>query len=450
MIRNIFTNQKRNDSLLSACSRSLAPLVLAGLVSLAGLSSRVEAQTQKVEFASLSQGAYQSLSSMNVYPQKLNWSADRPASLKVMPKGVLSPLFATLKLGPKEAQSIFLIVLDAPANKPSRLFIDFNSDGDLSNDPKPEWTAQSYLSPKQKRCWVSTGGAMFPVRYGKETLPIRLSMSRDDVTYPEKTPLFLPLYYKSDFGTAGSLKLSGKNYHALLYDALGKGDFRGSGIPQNSGIFLWLDINGNGKAEERGELYEAYQPFNIGGETYVIQNLSEDGRTFELAISERKVKEILLPPDLAIGKPALAFEKQTMSGRTVRFPEDFKGKKALLYFWATWCGDCQRELHGVVKAYKKYHGKGLEILGATVENTNDTEQVVNDFVKDYGIQWEQIYNNLMWSGDLCQLYYISKTPTAFLIDGDTGKILASGLDLTGDQLEITLKREFATQKGSEK
>ena len=405
------------------------------------LGSTLKAQVS--EHTSWPSGAFEKISKIPIPPQRMKWSAEKPSSLKVMPKGVVSPLYGTIKLGQKEAQTAFLVVLDAPKGKPSRLFIDFNGNGDLTDDPKPEWKPISYLSGKMKRCWFSTGWADFPVKYGKKTQMLRLLLSRQDSVDPEINPLFLALEYKADFGIVGSFPIGEKGLPFELYDARATGDFHGSGVPNNSGIFLWLDVNGNGKVEDRGEFYDAIEPFNIGGTTYEIKDISSDGKTFALAKSAKTVKEIMLPPDLANGKKALPFEAASLDGQTVHFPGDYPGKKVLLYFWATWCGDCQRELPGVVKAYKSYHEKGLEAIGLTVERSNDSEQDVKDFVKNYGIAWAQIYNNQMWSGDLCQLYYISHTPTAYLIDCDTGKILASGLELMGDRLETTLKRELA-------
>ena len=44
-----------------------------------------------------------------------------------------------------------------------------------------------------------------------------------------------------------------------------------------------------------------------------------------------------------------------------------KAKVKLLDFWASWCGPCRREMPNVVKLYKECKGKGLEIIGISLD-----------------------------------------------------------------------------------
>ncbi len=397
-------------------------------------------RVQRVEFKMKSGGVLEKVNTIT--RQLVEWSAKKPNAIKVMPKGLVSPLFGVLKIGPKEKISEFQIVLDAPTGKPSRLFIDFNRNGDLTDDPKPNWTHQQYDAGEDKKCWLSSGSVLLPVSYGKKTVSINLKLSRYDTTEPERMSLFLPLICTADYATEGELKFGDKTVHALLTDNRSGGDFRGTGIPGSTGVYLWLDRNSDGKMDLRGENYESSLPFNIGGVTYELKNMSPDGTSFDLAISSKSVPEILPPPDLSLGKPALPFIKTAMDGRSIRFPQDYKGKKVLLYFWATWCGDCQREIPGVVSAYKKFRNQGLEILGVTVQHPNDAEEVAG-FVKSREIEWANVFEGDMWSGELSQLYNVLHTPTPYLVDGDTGEILSSGLELVGDRLEGTLKKKLA-------
>src|ERR1700681_2736203 len=61
-------------------------------------------------------------------------SSKKPPGLTRLPAGVSTPVFGTLKLG----RSRFFVVL-ATVGKAQRLFVDSNSDGDLSNDPLVPW-----------------------------------------------------------------------------------------------------------------------------------------------------------------------------------------------------------------------------------------------------------------------------------------------------------------------
>src|SRR5438128_2651644 len=83
--------------------------------------------------------------------------------------------------------------------------------------------------------------------------------------------------------------------HAWPSDALTRGDFRGarpSGVQGQSGVFLLIDVNGNGKIDPRGETFDAMQPFNIGGVTYEARDIDAAGFGIEIVKSARTVPEI--------------------------------------------------------------------------------------------------------------------------------------------------------------
>jgi hypothetical protein len=53
--------------------------------------------------------------------------------------------------------------------------------------------------------------------------------------------------------------------------------------------------------------------------------------------------------------------------------------------------------------------------------------------------WPQVYDGKFWQSRVGQMYFIDSIPHAFLVDGDSGKIVAEGNDLRGLNLEPTLK-----------
>ena len=99
----------------------------------------------------------------------------------------------------------------------------------------------------------------------------------------------------------------------------------------------------------------------------------------------------------------------------------YKGKVVLVDFWATWCGPCVEEMPNVIAAYNKFHDKGFEIIGVSLDQENDKPKVV-DFTKQNKMPWPQFYDGKYWQNELAVKYGVMAIPTNFLID-PTGKIL---------------------------
>jgi thiol-disulfide isomerase/thioredoxin len=403
------------------------------------------AQAQTVRLKWVEAGAAGRMSA--VTPHAIDLSDQKPPQIRRIPANVTNPRFGALTIGPVESPAHVNVLLDTPPGKPPRLFVDANGDGDFTNDPAPQWAPQPYVGGNQRHYTEFVGGVTIPVQYGATKLPLHLTLHRFDPGDPAWSGLKGAILYAPDYAREGDLKLGANTYHVMLLDALIGGDFRGLPGGGATGIFLLIDVNGNGVFDTRGEMYSAGQPFNIGGTTYALKGLTASGETLELVKSPVKVAEIPPPPDLRLGKIAPAFIKKATDGSTIHFPSGYGGKLVLLSFWASDCGVCTTEMPEVVKAYQFFHDAGLDIVGVSLDPANVGAQVAA-FTKHFGMPWPEIYDGKWLQADVAELYFVHLTPTAILVEGGTGKVLATGADLRGENLLKTIAAALKSRNKS--
>lgn len=112
-----------------------------------------------------------------------------------------------------------------------------------------------------------------------------------------------------------------------------------------------------------------------------------------------------------------------LAGKAVSY-DAYKGKVLLVDFWATWCGPCVGELPNVVEAYQKYHSKGFEVLGISLDQANSKPKL-EAFIKEHKMPWPQVYDGKYWQADNAVAYGVQSIPFTLLI-GKDGKIAAVG------------------------
>lgn len=123
------------------------------------------------------------------------------------------------------------------------------------------------------------------------------------------------------------------------------------------------------------------------------------------------------------------------SGTLVKL-SDYKGKVVMVDFWASWCGPCRKENPNVVKAYNKYHDKGFEIIGVSLDT--DRKAWLKALKAD-GLTWTHVSDLKGWKSSPVQEFGITGVPTSFIVDKD-GKVIAK--DLRGEDLEKKLEEVF--------
>ncbi len=157
-----------------------------------------------------------------------------------------------------------------------------------------------------------------------------------------------------------------------------------------------------------------------------IKDTKPGKKVVELLENKKKSEEA--SKSTAIGAKAPEFSGPNPEGKTIALSE-VMGKATLIDFWAAWCRPCRAENPNIVAVYKKYHEKGLNIVGVSLDRT---EEAWKKAITDDGLDWNQISNIDYFDDEIAKLYNVSAIPAAFLLD-ENGVIVAK--NLRGPELE---------------
>ena len=197
------------------------------------------------------------------------------------------------------------------------------------------------------------------------------------------------------------------------------------------GLGMMLESMGDGETAAI-----AYERFGDILSKNLDENIRAAGDTFK-NISFRRAR-------LLCGDP-LKIAGKTLDGKPFDIKQ-YKGKVVVIDYWATWCGPCRAELKNLEAIYEKYHDRGFEIVGVSIDDNRD--DLVN-FLKENKLPWKIINssfkkNDKEFDHPLADQYGIMGIPTLYVLNRE-GKVIS--LTARGPQLTALVENLITGQGG---
>lgn len=116
---------------------------------------------------------------------------------------------------------------------------------------------------------------------------------------------------------------------------------------------------------------------------------------------------------LEIGNLAPEFDLKTLQGESGKL-SDYRGKKVIINFWASWCPPCRAEMPEMVEFYKEYKNKNVEILGVNLTQADKVSDA-KEFVKEFQVEFPILLDERLEAGNA---YMVQTIPVSYILDSD--------------------------------
>jgi peroxiredoxin len=94
-------------------------------------------------------------------------------------------------------------------------------------------------------------------------------------------------------------------------------------------------------------------------------------------------------------------------------PPTLQGGLSLLYFFATWCPNCRKEVDFIVDVDRRFRPRGLQLIGITRNTRGQTDADVAHYVEEHGFGFPVAVDA---DGKTSRAYEGGSVPTAVVVD----------------------------------
>ncbi len=111
-----------------------------------------------------------------------------------------------------------------------------------------------------------------------------------------------------------------------------------------------------------------------------------------------------------VGKPVKDFTLKTVGGAPVSLTDFRQGGKAVIFFWATWCPHCRRELTELNKNKSTLEQKGIKVV---LVDVGEEEEAVRRYAQSNNIGMTIFLDE---TTSVAEEYGLVGVPTFYLVD----------------------------------
>lgn len=118
-----------------------------------------------------------------------------------------------------------------------------------------------------------------------------------------------------------------------------------------------------------------------------------------------------------------------LKGNSFALPADFKGRVALIHFWASWCTSCRPEMVALEAIYDKY--KKSVVIPCSV-NVGESREAAESYIRNLNISYPVLFD---LKSSVAKEYRVSGIPTTYVLDRENvirhriiGEINMGGLE----------------------
>ncbi len=204
-----------------------------------------------------------------------------------------------------------------------------------------------------------------------------------------------------------------------------------AGLAGNDGFLNAVDfIYSKSNSNERVMnfmLYAMMEGFYTSNMTevssYIIDNYVHGDACGTNEVSELIKQKANGLRSLEIGQQPPEFSIKSEKGEIISLKEvSAENEYTLVFFWSSWCHNCEQQMPILKRTYSNYQSKGFEIIGVSVDK--DRSAWLKG-IESKGCNWLNVCQFEEWESPVVKSYRVTSTPMMFLINKNQELVLKS-------------------------